>query len=161
MTGFTDLPRGILTRKGQVYRIDYTPELAGAYGGILLQDGDSIYFPRSEERVVHVLGEVVRQGSYPIPRHGMTLVEALTRAFGPDNYTYSVTGIYLIRSQAPANVVVYRLKMSEILQGPAVPLIDGDRVFVAASGLTRWDRFWRKVLPFETVFRTSYATAGF
>ena len=61
--------------------------------------------------------------------------------------------------QAPERVVVYQLALSEILQGPAVPLIDGDRVFVAVSSLTRWERFWKKILPFDTVFRTGYRTA--
>jgi protein involved in polysaccharide export with SLBB domain len=155
VTAATDLARGVLTREGVAYRIDYSPETIGAYAGVLLQDGDAIYFPRSDDRVVHVLGEVIRQGTFSIARHGMTLAEALGRAFGPDNYTYDVGGIYLIRNKKPSGVVVYKLKMAEVLQGPEVPLTDGDRVFVATSGLTRWDRFWRKVLPFGTTFFTS------
>ena len=162
---------GALTRRGphRILRGDlafaglpgivYTPESAGAYGEVLLQDGDSIYFPRAEERLVYVLGEFIHQGSYPIPRRGMTLVEALGKASGTDSYTASVSGVFLIRSQEPEHIVVYQLAMGEILQGPAIPLIDQDRVFVAVSPLTRWERFWRKILPFDTVFRTSYRTA--
>jgi len=153
-----DLTRGTLERGGTAYRLDASPKgVAEGSTDVLLEENDTVYFPRLDERVVYVLGEVVRQGTYPIPKQGLTLLDALGKAYGPDNVNYNVGGIYLIRKVPQGNLVVCKLKMAEILQAPDIYLTSGDRVFVATSGLTRWDRFWRKFLPFGTVFGESYA----
>jgi polysaccharide export outer membrane protein len=150
-----DLSRGILTRNGKAYRLSYRGNENGMGGlaDIALQDEDVIFFPRLDENVVYVFGEVVHQGTYPIPIQGMTLLEALGRANGPISYDYQTGGIFLIRNEQN-DLVVYKLGMAEILQGPSLTLTNGDRVFVALSGLSRWDRFWRKALPVG-IFRTT------
>ena len=151
-----DRARAVLTRRGRAYLVDFRESQRG--GGrsadVLLEHGDALFFPKLEERAVYVFGEVRRQGTYPIPEHGLTLLDALGRAEGPNVATYQTGGIFLIRSQKPEGLVVYKLKMSEILEAPEIQLADGDRVFVALSGLSRWDLFWRKVLPFSTTFRS-------
>ncbi len=154
-TQSADQARGVLTRGGQAYRLDYREAERGGsrVADILLQDGDTVFFPGLDEREVYVFGEVSRQGAFPIPEQGMTLLNALGEARGVDTGSYKTGGIFLMRRRG-RNFVVYKLKMADILQGPEILMAAGDRVFVALSGLDRWERWWRKALPFTT-FRTN------
>ncbi len=152
-----DLARGVLTRDGRAYGLDFRGNERGLRraADVPMRYGDVIYFPRQEERVIYVFGEVIRQGNYPIPPQGLTLLDGLALARGPDTLNYHTGGVYLIRPQPDKTFICYRLKFAEILEGAPVQLASGDRLFVAASGLTRWDRFWKKALPFGSLFRSS------
>ena len=151
-TANTDLIRGVLTRDGHPYHLDYDRATRGEspVADIVMQDGDRVFFPQLDERVVYVFGEVGRQGIFSIPAEGMTLLGALARARGIDTVGAKHEGIYLIRQQS-GRPVAYELTMSELLQAPEIPLANGDRLFVAMRPLERWDRWWRKALPFTTV----------
>jgi len=155
LTGDADLTRGLLTRGLQTYHLDYRRTERGESRAmeIPLQEGDVLYFPDADERFVYVFGEVHRQGLYPIPNKGLTLLEALARAHGLDTVTASHGSIYLIRPREE-KFVSYRVSFAEALQHPDVQLANGDRIFVPATGLTRWDRFWRQAIPFTTVRTT-------
>jgi polysaccharide export outer membrane protein len=143
---------GVLKRDGQTFSLDYPlNEGAGSYLDILLQAGDSIYFPRTTERtepVVYVFGEVGAQGVYIIPPQGMTLLDALGLASGPDNITAQVEAIYIMR-QAPGTTepATYQITLVELFENPDIELSNGDRIFVAPSDLSRWDRWWRQAIP--------------
>jgi len=151
-TDNTDLVRGLLTRAGTPYHLDYDKGVRGENraSDIILQHGDQIYFPQIDDRVVYIFGEVGKPGIYPIPDEGMTLLGALARARGADAVSSKPNGIYLIRHHAEGPIA-YQLGMSQLLQGPEVPLTNGDRLFVAMRPLERWDRWWRMALPFTTV----------
>jgi polysaccharide export outer membrane protein len=151
-TANTDLVRGVLTRDGHPFHLDYTSVRGeSAAAEIVMQPGDHLFFPELDERVVYVFGEVGRQGIYPIPVQGMTLLGALARAKGIDQLSAKHQGIYLIRQQPKRGAVAYQLAMSQLLQGPEIALTNGDRLYVAMRPLERWDRWWRKALPFTTV----------
>ncbi len=140
-----DPARALLVRGEQRYRLDFRPS-AGA-GDVLLADGDVVHFPSIEERTVYVFGEVNRQGVLPIPAGGLTLLEALGKAGGPDFVTARSRSILLLRPRQ-ADVVAYQIELGQLLEGPKIPLVDGDRLFIPPTRLTRWNRWWRQAIPF-------------
>jgi polysaccharide export outer membrane protein len=155
-----DLVRGLLTREGHPYHLDYSKALgdASAAAEIIMQHGDRVRFPFVEERLVYIFGEVNRQGAFPIPAEGLTLLGTLAQARGLDTVTSKHKGIYLMRRK-DTGVVGYKLTIAELLEGPEIPMAAEDRVYVSMSPLERWDRWWRKALPFTTV-RTDIQVGG-
>ena len=143
---------GVLKRNGQTYRLDYLlGKGADSYLDILLETGDSIYFPRTTEGtepVVYVFGEVGEQGVYIIPPQGMTLLDALGLASGLDNITAQAESIYVMR-QSPdeSEPATYQITLVELFENPDIKMSNGDRIFVAPSDLSRWDRWWRQAIP--------------
>jgi hypothetical protein len=75
----------------------------------------------------------------------MGLLELLAKAKGWDAETMSES-VYLLR---PTNemVVAWKLDLSELLQSQSVPLMDGDRLYVAPTWLARWHWWWRQAIP--------------
>ena len=144
--------RGMLTRGGNSYLLDYREGERGltAAGDIILEDGDRIYFPSLEERFVYVFGEVELQGVYTIPREGMSILNALGMAEGPKIESFKNGGVFLMR-RMEGEVIAYQINFADLLQGPDIQVADGDRVFVATSGLQRWARWWEQALPFLRV----------
>jgi len=69
----------------------------------------------------------------------------LAKAKGWNSETMS-RSIYLLR---PTNemVVAWKLDISELLQSQSVPLMDGDRLYVAPTWLARWHWWWRQAIP--------------
>lgn len=161
LTGGADTARAILVRKGSEYRFDYLASAEGTDEAhqVLLQGGDRIYVPKETDRQVYVFGEVRRQGVFAIPSKGLSLVEALATAGGPDVITADGDGIYLVRRANQASSV-YKLSMVEVLEAPDLQLQNGDRIFVASNALARWDRFWRQALPFFTATNAASGTAS-
>ncbi len=143
---------GVLKRDGQTYRLDYLLNHGtDSYLDILLQAGDSIYFPRTTEGtepVVYVFGEVGVQGVYVIPPQGLTLLDALGLASGLDNITAQAESIFVMR-QAPdeSEPATYQITLVELFENPDIKMSNGDRIFVAPSDLSRWDRWWRQAIP--------------
>lgn len=149
---------GTLTRGGNTYQLSYPLTDASKRDlDILLQPGDSINFPTVEDGVlpkVHVFGMVETQGTFPIPPGGLTLLDALGLAEGFRNDTADTDGIYLMRLQDGGTAVTYKVKLEELVQGPAIPLVANDRIYVAPRGLARWDTWWRLAIPFTLSVRT-------
>jgi len=133
LTQTVDRSRGMLTRDGQSYRLDYRQnEMGGGRAAdILLRDGDTIFFPAAGEKVVYVLGEVVQQGAYPIPVEGMTLMGALGQAQG---ITPKAGAIYLTRA-THSGLITHKLKLADLIKGPEIQLVAGDKIYVAWIGL--------------------------
>lgn len=149
--GLTDTAnhaRGTLTRAGAGFRLS-SPGLAedgdAARFDVALQSGDVVHFPVVGEQQVYIFGQVGAQGPYPIPPQGLTLVELLAQAEGWSDETTSQT-IYLLRPNEEA-VAAFRIDLGELLQGAEVPLLDGDRVYVAPTRLARWSWWWRQAIP--------------
>jgi polysaccharide export outer membrane protein len=139
--------RGTLTRGGITYHLDPLYRRDGNPSPLdaLLKAGDVIHFPVVGERTVYVFGQVITPGPYSIPPQGMGLLELLAKAKGWDAETMSES-IYLLR---PTNemVVAWKLDLSELLQSQSVPLMDGDRLYVAPTWLARWHWWWRQAIP--------------
>jgi len=141
--GDADTVNGILTRGQTRYAINYraTQEGQSKLQNLLMQEGDVLFFPSQSERVYYIFGEVVRQGAFPIPSRGISLLEGIARAWGPNVVTGDLEEIYLIRAyskqQKPS---IYELTMDEIMAHEDVALLPGDRIFIPPTGLANWSR---------------------
>jgi polysaccharide export outer membrane protein len=142
---------GVLTRRGETYQLNYPlhdDEIRDL--DILLEPGDSIYFPTIDDGVlpkVHVFGEVRAQGTFPVPADGLTLLDALGLAECTITETADMKEIYLMRIEEQDTPVTYRITLAELFQGPSVPLSANDRIYVPPRGISRWDTWWRLAIP--------------
>ncbi|MGE5095048.1 MAG: polysaccharide biosynthesis/export family protein, partial [Betaproteobacteria bacterium] len=143
-----DPARGILVRAGKRYAIDYAAAQSGhnEVHDILLRPGDRLFFPSRASGTFYVFGEVVTQGGFPLPPTGMTLMQALAAAKGPQMVTADMQSIYLVRA-AQEPVVIYKLTLAQIMGNRDLPVAAGDRIFVPPTGLTNWDRTLQQILP--------------
>ena len=159
---------GVLVREGKRYRLIYR-ESDGSFGpaaNIQMQAGDWVQFPRVSEQVVYVFGEVGLQRKLAIPTHGLTLMEALADVNGFDRVSANLDKIYLLRP-TPRESRIYRMTMTELMETPDTQLQPGDRLLVPPTGLAKWDRTWRQLLPFfsasdssNNIYRTVNDTAN-
>jgi len=155
-----DQGRGILVRNDTEYHFDYL----GTRGGIdidrvVLQNGDRIYVPSVVEQQVYIFGEVERQGIVRIPPSGLQLVQALASSGGPNVVTANLDDIYLVR-HFDNGAKVYQFSMADALAGPQIALQNNDRLLINATGLAKWERFWRQALPFFTTTSSAADTAS-
>jgi len=152
-----DLSRIVLARQGNMYAVDFRPNspTAGDVRSVLLEDGDHIYVPSRAGQMVYIFGAVQQQGIYQIPPYGMTLLQLIGRARGTNPVDAQQRSFYLARPRG-SEVTVYEVNMSDLLVGPEVPLFEGDRVFIAPTGLAKWNQWWRQALPFTQAVRAVY-----
>jgi protein involved in polysaccharide export with SLBB domain len=143
-----DGAHGILIRDGRRYHVPYRGGTRGENPllDVLLEDADTLYFPTTQERVVYVFGEVAEQGKVPIPDRGLLLLEALGEDKGPLPASVSYDHIFLVRPQ-PGGAEAYELTMTQLLEGPDIAMLPGDRLVLPPSRLANWERFWRQLLP--------------
>jgi len=143
------LGRGVLTRQETAYRVDYREGEKGhtVVADVLLEDGDRLFFPSLNDRYVYVFGEVKAQGVFKIPEEGLTVLNVLGQARGPDFETFKDGGVFLMRPRG-GETVAYQIAFAELLKGPDLQVADGDRIFVATSSLKKWARWWEQALPF-------------
>lgn len=149
---------GVLTRNGRTYGLSYPLfNEVDRDLDILLQPGDAIYFPKASDGAlptVHVFGMVRTQGTFPIPADGLTLLDAMGLAQGALNDNASVKNVYVMRTRPGEDMpTTYRVSLDDLYQGPPIPLVDDDRIYVAPSSLSRWDAWWRLAIPFSLSVR--------
>jgi polysaccharide export outer membrane protein len=156
-TGAADTRNAVLIRDGVHYHLDEWAARRGLNDAldVLLQSGDLIYFPSRDERVFQVLGDVRNQGAYPIPDRGITLVEGLAAAGGPNLDSANIRRVFLLR-QREGGTTVYRFDLSELMAAGDVPVFPGDRLYVTRSGLWYWGNAWRHVLPVMALANAAY-----
>lgn len=97
-----------------------------------LRPGDTVEVSRAG--LVYVIGDVVRPGGFPVdPSQGLTVVQALSLAWGPSQ-TAATTKALLIREQKGGRTVV-SLNLKRMLRGkaPDMAIRDGDILFVPDS----------------------------
>jgi polysaccharide export outer membrane protein len=102
---------------------DHNPELS---------PGDTVQVSRAG--LVYVIGDVVRPGGFPVdPAQGLTVVQALSLAWGPSQNAASTKAL-LIREQAGGRVLT-TLNLKRMLHGqePDQPIHDRDILFVPDS----------------------------
>jgi polysaccharide export outer membrane protein len=102
---------------------DHNPELS---------PGDTVQVSRAG--LVYVIGDVVRPGGFPVdPAQGLTVVQALSLAWGPSQNAASTKAL-LIREQASGRVLT-TLNLKRMLHGqePDQPIHDRDILFVPDS----------------------------
>lgn len=102
---------------------DHNPELA---------PGDTVQISRAG--LVYVIGDVVRPGGFPVdPAQGLTVVQALSLAWGPAQNA-AATKALLIREQKGGRTLT-ALNLKRLLRGldPDQPIHDRDILFVPDS----------------------------
>ncbi len=110
---------------------DHNPELS---------PGDTVQVSRAG--LVYVIGAVVRPGGFPVdPAQGLTVVQALSLAWGPTQ-TAAATKALLIREQNGGRTMI-SLNLKRMLRGkePDQPIRDRDILFVPDSTAKNlWNR---------------------
>lgn len=149
---------GVLTRGGRTYQLSYPLyDDASRDLDILLESGDSIHFPTVDDGMlpkIHVFGEVRTQGTFSIPRDGLSVLDALGLAAGLNSERADPDQIYLMRIQENNQAVSYKIRFDELLLGPSIQMAANDRIYVAPRGIARWDTWWRLAIPFTLSVRT-------
>ena len=138
-----DTASGILTRGQARYAINYRGSQEGrnSLQNLIMREGDILFFPAQSERVYYIFGEVIRQGAFPIPPRGISVLEGIARAWGPNIVTGDLEEIYLIRAYAKdQKPTIYELTMDDIMAHEDVALLPGDRIFIPPTGLASWSR---------------------
>lgn len=112
---------------------------AGAQNPELLA-GDTVEVQRAG--LIYVVGDVMRPGGFPVdPRQKLTIVQALTLAWGPTQNA-ALGKALLIREQAEGRTVT-TLNLKRLLRGqdPDLPVQDRDILFVPDSTAKNlWNR---------------------
>lgn len=113
----------VLDPSGTDTASDHNPELA---------PGDTVQVSRAG--LVYVIGDVVRPGGFPVdPAQGLTVVQALSLAWGPTQNAASGKAL-LIREQKGGRTLT-TLNLKRLLHGqePDQPIYDRDILFVPDS----------------------------
>ena len=113
----------VLDPEGSDTAGEHNPELAA---------GDTVEVSRSG--LVYVVGDVIRPGGFPVdPLHGLTVVQAITLAWGP-TANAATTRAVLIREQKGGRTVT-ELNVKRLLRGqdPDLKVEDRDIIFVPDS----------------------------
>lgn len=102
--------------------------------------GDTVEVARAG--LVYVIGDVMRPGGFPVdPRQRLTVVQALTLAWGPTQNA-ALKKALLIREQADGRTVT-TLNLKRMLRGqdPDMPVSDRDVLFIPDSAAKNlWNR---------------------
>ena len=112
---------------------DHNPEL---------QPGDTVQVSRAG--LVYVIGDVVRPGGFPVdPAQGLTVVQALSLAWGPSQN--AATGRALLIREQKGGRTLTTLNLGRMLHGqePDQPIRDRDILFVPDSTAKN---LWNKTL---------------
>jgi polysaccharide export outer membrane protein len=97
-----------------------------------LKPGDTVQVSRAG--LVYVIGDVIRPGGFPVdPAQGLTVVQALSLAWGPSQNAASTRAL-LIREQNGGRTMT-TLNLKRMLRGqePDQPIHDRDILFVPDS----------------------------
>jgi polysaccharide export outer membrane protein len=151
LTDRADASRGILVRRQVPLDLEYSSALRGEsdLSELLLEGGDRIYFPSISEESYYVFGETRAQGFFAIPREGITVLGALAGVGGYDPSTAGSHRIFLVRLYGMENPVIHQLDFEDLLGGPEINLVAGDRLFIPPTKLATWGRWWRQIFPFS------------
>jgi len=147
-----DAGRVELVRAGKTFELDIAELYARgiALDKVIMRNGDMVRVPASSERKVYLMGEVGQNSAIPMVNGRLSLVQALAEAGGVDRVNAAAEAIYVIRFADSAHIKVFHLDAHNPLMlavGDQFALKPKDVVFVAASGLARWNRFVSLVLP--------------
>jgi len=144
----------VLTRKGHEYH--YSLRDLFKHGdtrqNALLEPGDVLFVPATDNNKVFVLGEIKKSGSVLMTPNGMSLAEALSEAGGISELTANAAGIFVLRRSESADklVDVYQLNAQDattLVLADAFPLQERDIVYVTAAPVSRWNRLINQLLP--------------
>lgn len=121
-----------------------------------LRPGDTVQVSRAG--LVYVIGAVVRPGGFPVdPAQGLTVVQALSLAWGPTQIAATKKAL-LIREQKGGRTII-SLNLKSMLRGkePDLPIRDRDILFVPDSTAKNlWNRTMESAIQ-STIGVTIYS----
>jgi polysaccharide export outer membrane protein len=123
----------------------------------LLRDGDIVYVPESSFYSVHVMGEIMKPGTMPMPRGRLNLAEAINLSGGFNQTSANAERILVFRGDYATPDIFWLDAQSPdaMLLATQFRLQPQDVVFVASLGLTRWNRAIGLILPsVQTLWQT-------
>lgn len=124
---------------------------------VLLQDGDVVYVSENSFYGVHVLGEVATPGTVQMVRGRLNLAEALAASGGLNPAAANAERVFVFRGSYERPDVYWLDAQSAdaMLLATQFAMQPQDVVFVAATGLVRWDRLVSLILPsVQTLWQT-------
>ena len=124
---------------------------------LLLRDGDVIYVPESSFYSVHVLGEIDTPGVVPMTRGRLNLAEVITRSGSFDPINADPRRVLVFRNGSDRPVVYWLDAKSPhmMLLATQFQMQPQDVVYVASTGLARWNRLVSLILPtVQTLWQT-------
>ena len=107
-------------------------------------------------RNIHVLGEVITPGMFPLKDKPLTLMEAISKAGGINSASADPTHIYLIRGsfQKPQVFWLNATTPQSLMIAQRFPLRENDIVYIPAATFNAWNRFVNTVFPTFTTYWT-------
>ena len=110
---------------------DHNPELS---------PGDTVQVSRAG--LVYVIGDVVRPGGFPVdPAQGLTVVQALSLAWGPSQNAASGKALLIREQKGGRTLTTLNLRRMIHVQDPDQPIHDRDILFVPDSmAKNLWNR---------------------
>jgi polysaccharide biosynthesis/export protein len=121
----------VLDPSGTDTRADHNPEVS---------PGDTVQVSRAG--LVYVVGDVIRPGGFPVdPAQGLTVVQALSLAWGPSMNASSAKAVLIREQQGGRTLTTLNLKRMLRGQDPDQPVEDRDIIYVPDSvGKNLWNR---------------------
>ncbi len=152
-----DTRRVVMIRDGKTYRLNLWEAEHGLNRDldIVLQTGDRLFFPPAQASVYYVMGDVARQGTFPLPATGVTLLQGIANAGGLNLESASDHNLLLFRTTG-TDTTTYEFKFFEAMAHEDIALQPGDRVYVARSRLGNFGDGWRNVVPFLSLITSAY-----
>jgi polysaccharide export outer membrane protein len=123
----------------------------------LVHDGDIIEVPNNTDDYVHVIGEVARQGNYPLNNGRLNLAQALGNAGGVSLATSDPARIFIFRGsyEKPQVFWLDARSADAMLLATQFDLQPQDVVYVASTRLANWNRVIVQILPtVQTLYET-------
>lgn len=112
-----------------------------------LRPGDVVRLTRSVSQFT-ILGSIGEEKLVPLPRQGLSLVQALATAGGLDGNIADPSGIFLFRKVAEGQPIIYRLDMSDpaaIFAGNEFPVRNNDVIYVSYAPFTQTQKILRAI----------------
>jgi len=121
----------VLDPSGTDTATDHNPELS---------PGDTVQVSRAG--LVYVIGDVVRPGGFPVdPAQGLTVVQALSLAWGPSQNAAAGKALLIREQKGGRTLTTLNLKRMIHGQDPDQPIYDRDILFVPDSmAKNMWNR---------------------
>ena len=168
--GFDELAdrrTAVITRGDREIRLDILALYATGRGNALLENDDVLFVPDNHANRVFIMGETVSQRAVPLHEGRLSLAEALTEAEGLDLGVADTRNIFVLRGREVFDAdrtlrgirpEVYHL---DARSGTALLLAEGfqleprDIVYVASTGVVRFNRVIQQILPtVQTIWQT-------
>lgn len=151
VTELGDLSHVFVTHDGhtQVYDVQALLNDGDLTQNMLLKPGDIIHVPDSTLSKVHVMGELMKPGSYPMYKGRMNLAEAIGAAGGIDPTTSNPGQIFVFRNVGGKPKIFWLDAESPVSMVLATEfrLQPQDVVYVANVPMARYNRVIGQVLP--------------